>query len=132
MVKKHVSLNKMLVIGTIVLFLGVGVQPAIATVNPKEKIIFDTSKDYLFQIIIDIANNPDVMNLLEQYDNDFVLFHNWLTLRMVVPSAEAIQEIRGGGELHITRHKLEIKGLLQWIIDYLQNTIYPFLQQKAG
>ncbi|KYK26554.1 hypothetical protein AYK20_08770 [Thermoplasmatales archaeon SG8-52-1] len=72
MLKKTVSLNKMLVIGTIVLFLGVGVQPAIATVNTKEKIIFDNSKDYLFQTIIDIANNPDVINLLEQYDNDFV------------------------------------------------------------
>jgi len=67
MVIKPVSFNKMLVIGTIILFLGVGVQPAIATVQPK-----DTSKDYLFQTIIDIANNPEVMNLLEQYDNDIV------------------------------------------------------------
>jgi hypothetical protein len=72
MVKKPVSFKKMLVIGTIILFLGVGVQPAIATVNPKEEIIFDTSKDFLFQTIIDIANNPDVITLLEQYDNDFV------------------------------------------------------------
>jgi hypothetical protein len=72
MVKKHVSFNKMLVIGTIILFLGVGVQPAIATVQSKEEIIFDKSKDFLFQTIIDIANNPDVISLLEQYDNNFV------------------------------------------------------------
>ena len=72
MVIKPISLKKTLVIGIIVLFLGVGIQPAIATVQPKEEIIFDTSKDYLFQTIIDIANNPDVIDLLEQYDNDFV------------------------------------------------------------
>ncbi len=61
--------KKILVIGIILLFLGVGIQPAIATVEPEE-IIDVEPKDYLFQTIIEIANNPEVKNLLEQYDND--------------------------------------------------------------
>lgn len=72
------------------------------------------------------------LRLYSQGDVHYNLFHNWLTLRMTVPSGQQIQEIRGGGELHITAHKTEIKGLLNFIIDYLQNTIYPFLQQIWG
>jgi hypothetical protein len=61
-------LYKSLVVGVIVLFIGVGVQPAVATVEPEN--IDVEPKDYLFQTIIDIANDPDVKNLLEKYDND--------------------------------------------------------------
>jgi hypothetical protein len=64
---------KTLVVAVIVLFLGVGIQPAIATVNPKEEIIDVEQKDYLFQTIIDIANNPDVKELLEQYKYDLFM-----------------------------------------------------------
>jgi len=63
--------RKGLVISVILLFIGVGVQPAIATVEPEEEIIDVNSKDYLFQTIINIANNPDTKNLLEQYKYDF-------------------------------------------------------------
>lgn len=55
-------------------------------------------------------------------------YNNWLALRFVYPSTETVDEIRGGGELHITAHITEAKNLLQQILDYLQNTIYPFLQ----
>ena len=58
--------------GITILFLGVGIQPAIATVEPKEDIKDVEPKDYLFQTIIDIANNPDVKELFEQYEYDLL------------------------------------------------------------
>jgi hypothetical protein len=57
------------VVGITILFLGVGIQPAIATVTPTKVVDFEP-KDYLFQTIIDITNNPDVKDihsLLESY-----------------------------------------------------------------
>jgi hypothetical protein len=67
---KSPFLYKTLVVGITILFLGVGIQPVVAIIEPEEDIIDVEPKDYLFQTIIDIANNPDVKNLLEQYDND--------------------------------------------------------------
>jgi hypothetical protein len=60
--------NILTVVGITILFLGVAVQPSIATVQSEE--IEIEPKDYLFQTIIDIANSPEVKKLLEQYDND--------------------------------------------------------------
>lgn len=65
-------LKKATVIGIIFLFIGVGIQPAIATEQPKEKISIDSQMDYLFQTVIDIANNPDVKNLLDQNENNIL------------------------------------------------------------
>jgi hypothetical protein len=68
-------IRKVLVIGIIFLFIGVGIQPAFADENiimsniKKEDNV--NPKEYLFRTIIDIANNPDVKNLLEQYKNDW-------------------------------------------------------------
>ena len=59
---------KGLAVAAIVLFLGLAVQPSIAVQSETE--IEIEPKDYLFQTIIDIANNPDVKELIEQYDND--------------------------------------------------------------
>jgi len=70
MVKISNVVYKTLVVGVIVLFIGVAVQPGIATVQPEVETIDVEPKDYLFQTIIDIANNPDVKKLLEQYDDD--------------------------------------------------------------
>ena len=67
---KNPVLYKTLVVGVIVLFIGVGVQPALAIVEPNEEIINVEPKDYLFQTIIDIANNQDVKNLFEKYKYD--------------------------------------------------------------
>jgi len=69
--------SKGVVIGIIVLFIGIAVQPSIATVSIDDEIDVD-AKEYLFQTIIDIANNPDVRDFLKQnrhnmfvYDYDF-------------------------------------------------------------
>ena len=62
---------KGLVVGIIILFIGIGVQPAFA-VEPKlstNNIQFGEDiepKDYLFETIIDIANNPEVKELFEE------------------------------------------------------------------
>jgi hypothetical protein len=53
-----------------ILFLGVGIQPAIAIVDQEKEINGDETKDYLFQVIINIANNPEIKDLLKQYDNN--------------------------------------------------------------
>jgi hypothetical protein len=66
--------KKTLVIGIIVLFIGLGVQPAIATEQPKEKTIKENCEDYLFQTIIDMANNPDIKNQLVQYEDNYFNF----------------------------------------------------------
>ena len=66
-----------LVVAVILLFIGLVVQPSIAVqpriekaVQTEEETIGIEPKDYLFQTIIDIANNSDVKNLLEQYKYD--------------------------------------------------------------
>ena len=62
--------NLLLAIGITILFLGIAVQPSIATVQPEQDIIDIEPKDYLFQTIIDIANNPEIKNLLKQNNHD--------------------------------------------------------------
>jgi len=70
--------NILICIGITILFLGLAIQPSVATVQPRiekeiqteEKIIDIEPKNYLFQTIIDIANNPEVKNLLEQHHNE--------------------------------------------------------------
>ena len=61
--------NIPLVVGITILFLGLAIQPSVATVQPEKETDVEP-KDYLFQIIINIANNPDVKNLLEQYNHN--------------------------------------------------------------
>ena len=59
----------LIVVGITILFLGVTVQPAIATIKPEIEIDIEP-KDNLFQTIIDIANIPDVKDirsLLKRY-----------------------------------------------------------------
>lgn len=70
MLKNPVLFKKTLVIGIIVLFLGLGAQPAFAVEQSEEELINDSPKDFLFQTVIDIVNNPEIQNLLGQYDND--------------------------------------------------------------
>ena len=61
---------KLLAFGVIVLFIGMGVQPAIATIEQEEIISDVEPKNYLFQTIIDIASNPEIKELLEKYNPD--------------------------------------------------------------
>ena len=65
-------LSKILVIGILILFIGLAVQPSVA-VDP-EKEIKGEHKDYLFQTILDIANNPEVKELLDKYKFNLFTF----------------------------------------------------------
>ena len=60
-----------LAVGVILLFIGIAVQPCVATVKSEKEINVEP-KDFLFQTIIDIANNLDVKELFEQYKNEFL------------------------------------------------------------
>ena len=54
-----------------ILFFGVSVQSSIATDQPEEEIDLKVEpKEYLFQTIIGIANNPDIKGVLEQYNHN--------------------------------------------------------------
>jgi hypothetical protein len=74
MSKNPAILYKTLVVGVIVLFIGVDIQPAIETVELETEIDFEP-KDYLFQILIDMANDPDVKDLLEKYRYDLLEYN---------------------------------------------------------
>jgi len=63
---KQRILSKGLAVAVILLFIGLAIQPSVA-VQPEEQIDVEP-KDYLFQTIINIANNPDVKSLLQQYN----------------------------------------------------------------
>jgi len=62
-------LRKTLVLGVIILFVGAGVQSVFAVDIPEKEEI--EPKDYLFETIVSIANNPDVQDLLDEYKNNF-------------------------------------------------------------
>jgi hypothetical protein len=66
---KEKMLYKLLVVGLIVLFVGIGIQPAIAVVEPEFEIEIDP-KEYLFQTIIDIANNPEAQSYFYEHKQD--------------------------------------------------------------
>ncbi len=78
--KKTSFRKKGLVVSIIILFIGVGIYPAIAIFPDKSSDIFldknikqgknTEPKEYLFQTIIDIANNPEVKDLFEQTKNN--------------------------------------------------------------
>ncbi len=67
-------LRKALVIGVVVLFIGIGGQSVFAVDIPEKEEI--EPKDYLFETIVAIANNPDVQNLFEEYKNNINLEYN--------------------------------------------------------
>ena len=71
---KKDMLRKALVISVVVLFIGVGGQSVFAVDIPEKEEI--EPKDYLFETIVAIANNPDVKNLFEEYRNNINLDYN--------------------------------------------------------
>jgi len=73
--------KKGLVFAIIILFISVSFQPIIAekTVSVEKEsdynnVDFNEAKEYLFQTIIDISNNPDVKNLFEQLKYNHRMF----------------------------------------------------------
>jgi hypothetical protein len=73
LVGKVIKLKKIIVIGVIALFIIVGFQPAFATEPIKSTDITNEDiepKDYLFETIIEISNNPEVKELFEEYGNN--------------------------------------------------------------
>lgn len=76
-------LIKTLAIGIIFLFIGVGIQPIIAekTVSVEktldtENVNFEQAKEYLFQTIIEISNNPKVKEFLNENKKDLITINN--------------------------------------------------------
>ena len=65
-------LRKMLTIGAILLFLCVAIEPITSTDITQNKTTPEMEnidpKDYLFETIIEIANDPEVAALLEEYE----------------------------------------------------------------
>lgn len=68
--------KEILILGTIFLFIGVGIQPAFAVepvkISKINREVNTNPKEYLFQTIVDIANNPDVKDLLDLYEDDLL------------------------------------------------------------
>ena len=58
--------TKILVLSVIILFMGLAFQPAVSKVDLEE--IDVDPKEYLFQTILGISNNHDVMELFEQIE----------------------------------------------------------------
>jgi len=71
MIKESILFYKILVISVIILFAGVAVQPGIASFYSKGETDVEP-KDYLFNTIIDIANNPDIKNIFKH--NNYQIF----------------------------------------------------------
>jgi len=70
--------KKTLVFVIIALFIGIAIQPGMSANSvPEEEKTNVEPKDYLYQTVIDIANNPEVKDLLNQinkknfFSNDF-------------------------------------------------------------
>ena len=75
---KNNIFKKFLAAGIIALFIGIGIQPAIANepivlskITKEEEI---NTKEYLFQTIIEIANNPEVKDLIDKNKAGLVNF----------------------------------------------------------
>jgi len=65
---EHRLISKGLAVAVIILFIGVGVQPAFAIDIPEKEEI--EPKDYLFETIIELANNPEFKELFDEYGNN--------------------------------------------------------------
>jgi hypothetical protein len=80
---KMCFLSKTLVIGIVALFIGIGVQSAFATDIPEKEEI--EPKDYLYETIVAIANNPDVQDLFENNKANVNFdFNNQKTFRQLL------------------------------------------------
>jgi hypothetical protein len=72
-------MKKLIIIGVIALFVGLGFQPALAIEPVISTYIFKEGdiepKDYLFETVIEIANNPEVRELFDEYGYNIFNFN---------------------------------------------------------
>jgi hypothetical protein len=80
---KKELLLKPLALGIVALFICVSYQPIIAekTISVEKtsdynNVDFEQAKEYLFQTIIDISNNPEVKAFLNQHKRDLIINNN--------------------------------------------------------
>jgi len=91
---KKDMLSKTLVLGVVVLFVCVGVQSAYAVDIPEKEEI--EPKDYLFETIIAIANNPDVQELLEENKhniNNFDFDNKYIFRQLLFKNPELLSSL---------------------------------------
>jgi len=76
-------LVKTLALGIVVLFISINYQPIIAEktisvekTSENESYDFEEAKEYLFQTIIDISNNPEVKEFLNEHKHDLIINNN--------------------------------------------------------
>lgn len=76
-------IRKWLVVGIILLFVSISFQPIIAEetvsvekISNYENINFEQAKEYLFQTLVDIFNNPEVKQFLNDHKKDLVTNNN--------------------------------------------------------
>lgn len=67
--KMRKKILKTIVIGITLLFTGLALQPTVSTIELEKN--ESEPKEYLFETIIDIANNPDINRLLTQINDDY-------------------------------------------------------------
>ena len=99
-------LSKTLIMGVIILFVGAGVQSAFAVDIPEKEEI--EPKDYLFETIVTIANNPDVQDLLEEYENNIINFdfnNKYVFRQLLIKNPELLSS------MVITKPKMNIQYL---------------------
>lgn len=61
----------------------------------------------------------------------FNVYHNYGIVKLSGISTDII-ELKSGSEWHVTSHLIDIKSTLNTIIDYITNTIIPYLLQLVG
>ena len=143
-------MKKVLVIGVILLFIGVSVQPSMGTDVP-EKIEVEP-KDYLFQTIVDISNNPEVKELFEQVKDKGIVFisdYNFrnVYLKLLFRNPRLFCSLLFTKYIHSLNKKvLLVKSLnistsicyslllttTEWVFDRLAQSIYLIFHQMAG
>ena len=60
------------------------------------------------------------------------LWNDYMHLDLTTFVSEPVTDIKGGGEIHITSGIVEVKSLLDNIMDFLQNTIFVKLLEITG
>lgn len=101
-----------------------------ATVSPQALSPSGIDQMVTNNLPVESFNNGTIRIRMYGVDSnqDFDVWTNFLNIKSSELIGETITDIRGGGEIHITNKGTTILDWLDNILDYLQNTIYPYLQ----